>query len=117
MRATVVALLLIVITLQFDCALCKKGSVIVVNNGKGCPGGHGDGTMLVKTGKKGNTIVIKGGEKKCCKPKVVPVPIPMHAPPMKHDYGHGDEHGDRRRMLIEPTNGHQVIAGYQPQGE
>lgn len=44
-------------------------------------GGEGQATTIVKTGKKGNTIIIKGaGSKKKELVKAIPVPVPIHMP-------------------------------------
>lgn len=77
----------------------KSGSVIVINNTGGSKGGNGhcpgeghDGsgesgaaTTIVKTGKKGNTIIIKGATSKKKEhqehlPIAVPIPVPVHVP-------------------------------------
>lgn len=96
---------LLSLTLACLCILCsltsaKKGAVIVINNmgpkgqSNGCmePGSQGEGgqaTTIVKTGRKGNTIIIKGGGGKKKEPivKPVPIPIPIHVPIHSYEPG------------------------------
>lgn len=79
-----------------------KSSTIVIGGGKGCPSG---GQTLVKTSRKGNTIIVKGGaKKKKCKqrPKYIPVPvhIPVHVKETKSEEHHGWE--SKQRVHVQP---------------
>lgn len=110
----VLVLLLVLLTSELtDAGKGKKaGSVIVINNhgptNKGCHAdSHGSGgsdadsaaTTVVKTSKKGNTIIIKGpGSKKSKSSKhvehiAVPVPVPVHAPHPQEYHQHQPQHG------------------------